>query len=261
MAKIGIIGGSGVYDIPGLTFVREVIHDTPFGKPSDSFKVYSLSGEEILFLPRHGSEHTFPPHKVNYRANIWGFRDLGVKRIVSIGAAGGINSSFNPGDIVLPDQIIDKTVSRVSSFYEEGRVVHVDFTEPYCDELRRSFMNASHALDIPVYARGTYVCTEGPRLESKAEIQYFSIIGADIVGMTGMPEACLARELELCYAGIVIVTNHAAGIGARKLSVTEVMETMKRSTGPVKRLLFHTLSHLPEERGCSCKEALRDSTP
>jgi len=260
MPTIGIIGGSGVYEIPGTGMIREVSLKTPFGNPSDRYRILVISGKEVAFLLRHGVGHLIPPHKINYRANIWGFKELDVKRILSIGAAGGINSDFQPGDIVILDQVIDMTRNRIATFYEKDRTVHIDFTEPYCPELRKAYLEAASALNMEVHEKGTYICSEGPRLESKAEIGFFSSIGADVVGMTGMPEACLARELELCYSAISVVTNYAAGIRKERLTVSEVMDTMNKASKKLNRLVSLAVSLIPEKRGCTCKDSLRDAT-
>ena len=260
MSKIGIIGGSGLYEIKGLVHKNRRKIKTPFGKPSDDYMIGEMAGVEIIFLPRHGKHHNIPPHMINYRANIWGFQKLGVERILSVNAVGCIKKGLTPGDIVIPDQIIDMTKSRRSTFYDgkEG-VVHIDFTEPYCPELRSILFRAGKVTRVPVKNGGTYVAVEGPRLESAAEIKSFHILGGDVVGMTGMPEASLAREMEICYSGICVVANYAAGINKNKLTVSEEMSAMKPATEKLKLLLKTTSSHLPAQRKCACGEALRDS--
>ncbi|MBF0566895.1 MAG: S-methyl-5'-thioadenosine phosphorylase [Nitrospirae bacterium] len=259
MYTIGIIGGSGVYDMPGIELVKNITLDTPYGAPSGAYSVIKISGREAVFLPRHGSGHSIAPHRVNYRANLWGFKELGVCRILSTGAVGGINRLFNAGDIAIADQLIDMTKGRESTFYNEGKVYHVDFTSPYCPQLRQAFIDGAKSLNFHVHTRGTYVCTEGPRLESAAEIRFYSIIGADMVGMTAMPEAQLARELEICYSTVAVITNPAAGIAADRLTVTEVMATMKESSERLNALIARTISVVTTERRCSCGEALKDA--
>jgi 5'-methylthioadenosine phosphorylase len=227
---IGLIGGSGLSGIEGVTPMGEVNPITPFGNPSSPYKIGMLGGVEVVFLARHGISHTIPPHKVNYRANIWGFRSLGVERIIAVSAVGGINRDMPPGAIVLLDQIIDMTCgARESTFYDGDRVVHIDFTGPYCPEMRGHFAAASEQTGTPLIDGGAYICVNGPRLETAREISFFSMIGADVVGMTAMPEAALARELGMCAAGLSVVTNYAAGISGGRLTVTEVVETMKGS--------------------------------
>ncbi|NWF75683.1 MAG: S-methyl-5'-thioadenosine phosphorylase [Nitrospirae bacterium] len=257
---IGIIGGSGLYEIEGITIneVREL--STPYGTPSDKYIIGQFSGKDIVFLPRHGSLHCIPPHKINYRANIQGFKDIGVKRLISIGAAGGISPGMSPGTIVVPDQIIDMTKGRESTFFEgQDGVIHIDLTEPYCNLMRSAILDAARNAKIEVKESATYICVEGPRLETKAEIKYFSLIGADIVGMTAMPEAVLSREAEICYAGISIVTNFAAGINEKRLTATEVVDMMKNRSQQIKDILKELLKIIPIERNCSCSEALREA--
>jgi 5'-methylthioadenosine phosphorylase len=257
MPKIGIIAGSGFYDIEGVRVKEHKEIKTPYGSPSDPYRVCEWSGIEFAFLSRHGSPHRLAPHKVNYRANIWGFRELGVERVLSVSAAGGINPELKPGDIVVTDQIIDMTHGRASTFYDGAEVVHIDFTMPYCPELRNSIFNAGRGTGVGLKDSGTYICVNGPRLETKAEIAFFAKTGGDVVGMTGMPEACLAREIEICFSGISVVTNYAAGISAAKLTAIEVVETMKVSMDKIRRLLMGTLENIPSERTCECKDALK----
>ncbi len=261
MAKLGIIGGSGLYGVPGFLHLKEECVSTPFGEPSGPYLIAGIAddaGTQVVFLPRHGTKHSIPPHKVNYRANIWGMRELGVERILGINAVGGIDPELPPGSIVLPDQALDFTQgARPSTFHDGPDVVHIDFTDPYCPEIRAALLKASQAEGIPVTSGATYVCTNGPRLESRAEIEFFRRAGAHIVGMTGMPEAALARELELCYAAVSVITNFAAGVSAaNKLTTTEVVETMAKSTASVMALLKKTFFLIPEQRGCPCKDAL-----
>lgn len=259
MPKIGVIGGSGLYEIEGLRVKGVQRAATPYGEPSDAYRVCELADKEFVFLSRHGSPHHIPPHRINYRANIWGFMEMGVERIMAVSAVGGIKTGLRPGDVVIPYQIIDMTHGRSNTFYDKEQVVHIDFTEPYCRELRASFMLAGKRAAIGLKESGVYVCTNGPRLETRAEIRAFAAAGADIVGMTSMPEACLARELEICYGGIAVVTNEAAGMSESKLTAKEVVETMKMSAEIVKRLLMETLSLIPEKRECECRDALKEA--
>jgi 5'-methylthioadenosine phosphorylase len=260
MSKIGIIGGSGLYEIKGLVHKSRKKIKTPFGKPSDEYLTGEIGDVKIIFLPRHGKHHDIPPHMINYRANIWGFKKLGIERILSISAVGCIKKGLKPGDIVILDQVIDMTKSRRSTFYDgkEG-VVHIDFTEPYCPELRQIMIMAGKRIKVPVKDGSTYVAVEGPRLESSAEIKSFSILGGDVVGMTGMPEASLARELEICYSGISVVANYAAGISKNRLTVSEVMLAMRSSTEKLKLLLKEVFATVPAKRKCTCGEALKEA--
>jgi len=259
MAVLGVIGGSGIYDIPGVEISDSVKLTTPYGEPSEVFRIGNFEGSEVAFLPRHGTMHHIQPHKINYRANIWGFRELGVRRILSIGASGGINSAMAPGSIVAPDQIIDMTSGRHSTFFDEDEVVHIDFTEPFCPDLREHIFLAAEQSGIRIISQGTYICVNGPRLETASEIRAFSVLGADVVGMTGMPEAVLARELEICFAGISVITNFAAGISGEKLTATEVVECMKAATGKIKALLKAFLTRDFSVVSCSCGQALKDA--
>jgi 5'-methylthioadenosine phosphorylase len=259
MPILGVIGGSGMPDIPGLTITDSVKIDTPFGEPSDIYKVGTLSGKEVAFLPRHGSLHHIQPHQINYRANIWGFRELGVRTIISIGASGGISDWTEPGMLTVPDQIIDMTSGRLSTFYDKGEVVHVDFTEPFCPDLRNRIFAAAERSGVEVMKSGVYICVNGPRLETTAEIKTFSLWGADFVGMTAMPETSLARELEICFASISVITNFAAGIGKKKLTATEVVEAMRASREQLRPLLRELVTSDSPEPACSCRETLKEA--
>lgn len=259
MAKVGVIGGSGLYEIEGVKVKESRKITTPYGEPSDVFRLCELEKKEFVFISRHGTPHRIPPHRINYRANVWGLKKMGAERIFSVNAVGGIAAGLRPGDIVIPDQIIDMTHGRANTFYDADEVVHVDFTYPYCRDLRNAIMHAGYKAGTGLKGSGTYVCTNGPRLESSAEIRFFSRGGADIVGMTTMPEASLSRELEMCYAGIAVVTNYAPGVSGNKLTIAEVVETMKVSTETIKKLLKETLALMPEERQCECADALRDA--
>ncbi len=256
MPDIGVIAGSGVYDIPEFEIRDSVKLGTPYGEPSDLFRIGRFAGRDIVFLPRHGSLHRIPPHRINYRANIWGFRELGVQRVISVGATGGISARMKPGVIVVLDQIIDMTSGREATFYGENDVVHVDFTEPFCPDLRRNLIEAASGAPQDIENEGTYIAVNGPRLETAAEIRAYANLGADVVGMTGMPEAVLARELELCFAGIAVVTNAAAGMSAGRLTSTEVVDVMKQSTERIRSLLRAFLQRGMEPPGCACGNAL-----
>ncbi|HTZ19226.1 MAG TPA: S-methyl-5'-thioadenosine phosphorylase [Dissulfurispiraceae bacterium] len=256
---IGLIGGSGLYEIDGLSISKEVSLTTPYGPASSTYKIGSLEGVEVVFLPRHGIPHSIPPHLVNYRANIWGFKSLGADRIIAVNATGGINHNMSPGTLVLQNQIIDNTSGRINTFYDAGQVVHIDFTNPYCRQMRELCISAANNIELPLITTATYICVNGPRLETSAEIRLFSQAGADIVGMTAMPEAALARELEICLLGISAVTNFAAGIVDRKLTTTEVVESMRHSNSLIKKLLKALLPIIPETRSCTCKDALKDA--
>ena len=257
---VGIIGGSGLYQIEGIGIRKKIEVKTPYGSPSDSYIIGELSDKTIVFLPRHGKKHAVPPHKINYRANIWGFKELGVERILSVGAVGGLTPRTKPGSIVIPDQIIDMTRARHATFFEgKSRVVHIDFTEPFCKGLRKALVAAASRTRTTVMKKGTYIVVNGPRLETAAEIRVFARQGADVVGMTAMPEAVLAREAEICFACIAVVTNAAAGITEGRLSAKEVIETMKASTDKIRALLRAFFSLGVGTSACSCGTALQDA--
>lgn len=260
MSGVGIIAGSGLYEMPGLAITNEQDISTPYGAPSAPYVIGTIDDIRVVFLQRHGAGHDIAPHAINYRANLWGFRELGIERIISINAAGAISSALSPGDLVVLDQVIDFTQgARTATYAEQGNVVHVDFTEPYCPEMRAALIRAAATSDIPLTRSGTYVCVNGPRLESRAEIQHFRQIGADLVGMTGMPEAALARELAICFSALSVTTNYAAGLTGQKLTTTEVVEMMHKTNGTLMTLLGAALSLIPSRRTCACKDALEGS--
>jgi 5'-methylthioadenosine phosphorylase len=210
---IGIIGGSGLTRLSNLQITRREVVRTPYGEPSGALTFGSLNGHEIVFIARHGYGHTIPPHAVNYRANVWAMHAQGVSGLVSVASVGGIRSDFVPGALAVPDQIIDYTYGRQHSFFDssEQPVTHIDFTRPYCQKLRQAMIEAAADEGIPIIAEGVYAASQGPRLETAAEINRMERDGADMVGMTGMPEAALAREMDVCYASIAVVANWAAG--------------------------------------------------
>ena len=256
--EFAIIGGTGVYDPAILTNTREVKVETPYGEVRPTVGEYN--GVEVVFLPRHGAGHTVPPHRINYRANIWGLRRLGVKRILATTAVGSLNPEMRPGEMVLIDQFLDFTKGRPSTFFEGGPagVIHVDYTEPYCPEIRGVALEAAAELGYKAHDHGVYDCTEGPRFETPAEIQMFAKLGGDLVGMTNVPEVVLAREAGICYATISMVTNYAAGIAEGVLTHEEVVALMAENNERLKQLLMRVLIAMPSERKCRCREAVPD---
>jgi 5'-methylthioadenosine phosphorylase len=250
--RMAIIGGTGVYDPRILSNIREEAVTTPYGDAA--LRVGTYEGEEVAFLPRHGAKHSVPPHLINYRANIAALKQFGVERVIATTAVGSTNRTMKPGDFVLVDQFLDYTKNRVSTFFEGGEqgVVHTDFTHPYCPECRAVLKAAAKGLDVTVHDGGTYVCTEGPRFETPAEIRMFATLGGDLVGMTNVPEVVLAREAGLCYATVSMVTNFGAGISPNALTHSEVLEVMAANAENLKRLVMGTLPNLPRERGCTC---------
>jgi len=238
---LAIIGGSGLTQLSSLDVTARKAVRTPYGEPSGALTFGTLRGRAAMFLARHGYGHTIPPHEVNYRANIWALRDEGATEIVSVASVGGIRPDLGPGTLVVPHQIIDYTWGRRSTFFEGGDVpvTHIDFTAPYAERLRQKLLAAAHACGEKVADGAVYAATQGPRLESAAEIDRLERDGAEIVGMTGMPEAALARELDLCYAAIAVVANHAAGRGASSAGVRmeDINATVQSALGKVRRIL------------------------
>lgn len=260
MPKYAIIGGSGVYDPDILNNLSNKVVNTPYG--SINVNIGSQNGNEIAFLPRHGESHSVPPHQINFRANIWGLKELGVERILTTSASGSMNKKMEPGDFVLLDQFLDFTANRKKTFYDgeesphnKDYVAHVDFTEPYCNETGKAVLETADEKGYTIHDGGTYVCADGPRFETKAEIQMFNQLGGDLVGMTQVPEVILARELEMCYAGIGIVTNSAAGI-QDNITHEEVVDVMDKIIPKVKELLVDSVDKVPVERDCRCADAL-----
>lgn len=251
--KIAIIGGSGVYDPRILENTREERVETPYGVAA--LKVGTYQGEEVGFMPRHGEKHSVPPHKVNYRANIWALKELGVERVMATAAVGSVNPAMKPGDFVIVDDFLDFTKTRVYTFFDgdEMGVVHTDFTEPYCQEVRGVLLRAARELRIPVHDGGVYVCMEGPRYETPAEIRMVQRLGGDLVGMTNAPEVVLAKELGLCYGLVAMVTNLAAGISPVPLAHQEVLAVMDANAEKIKSLAMRTIEVMPRERRCCCR--------
>jgi 5'-methylthioadenosine phosphorylase len=257
-AEIGIFGGTGIYDSGLLKEAKEITVETPFGKTSDSITVGVFKGKKIAFMPRHGKKHTIPPHLINYRANIWAFKELGVKRIIAPSAVGSLKEELAPGQFVLPSQFLDFTKSRKLSFSEEGRVIHISVADPFCPELQAAILAAAKAQSIPVHKDCTYVCIEGPRFSTKAESRFFRSTGADIIGMTLVPECQLAREAQICYASISTVTDY--DVWAEKpVTAKEVMETLSKNVENTKKLLTAIPDEVPQVRNCSCAKALEEA--
>jgi 5'-deoxy-5'-methylthioadenosine phosphorylase len=228
---LAIIGGSGLDRMPGLALRQEIHCDTPFGAPSGPVLLGDRAGQSLLFLPRHGPDHRIPPHKINYRANIWALRQQGAEQIVALAAVGGINPAMPPGSLVIPDQLIDYSYGREPSFFdgEYQPADHIEFAEPYCQSLRQQLIRAAANRQLGLIQGGCYAVTQGPRLETAAEIRRLARDGADLVGMTGMPEAGLARELGICYACCALVANWAAGVGDEPISMAEIQRQLNHS--------------------------------
>lgn len=257
MSSIAIIGGTGVYDPSILKNVREDKVATPYGEVG--YKAGEYAGKQVAFIPRHGSKHSIPPHLINYRANIWAMKKIGISHIIATTAVGSLNLAMKPGDFVIVDQFLDFTKNRINTFYEGGErgVVHLDVTEPYCPELRKMIKNAADELNIHAHDHGVYVCTEGPRFETPAEIKMFGKLGGDLVGMTNVPEVVLAHEAEICYSTVSMVTNFAAGISPQALTHSEVLETMADNSDKIKQLMMRSIEKIDlNARNCDCPHAL-----
>lgn len=246
MAKIALIGGTGLTSLDGLEITGREIIQTPYGEPSGPLVKGKLCDTEVFFLPRHGAGHTIPPHKINYLANIWALKQSGAEQIIAVNAVGGIRNDMQPGKLVIPDQIIDYTLSRTNTYFEESltQVVHIDFTHPFCEDLRSSIRTAADSINLDIIDGGTYAATEGPRLETAAEINRLEKDGCHLVGMTCMPEAALAREQELCYASIAVVANMAAGRSEEELTMDMIEQNLVKGMDRVKDLLEAVLPSL-----------------
>jgi len=257
-AEIGIIGGSGIYDPSLLRNVEEIKIYTPYGSPSDLVYLGDMNGKNIAFLPRHGRRHQLPPHKINYRANIWALKELGVERVISVSAVGSLREDFKPGDFVCLDQFIDLTRNRNYTFYDGPQVAHVSMADPFCPELRKLCMELSKELGIKVHEKGTYVCIEGPRFSTRAESKLWRNMGADVIGMTLVPEVNLAREARMCYLGIAMITDY--DVWAEKpVTAHEVEKVMSENIEKVKKLLYQLVPKVPKERKCYCAKYLDEA--
>jgi 5'-methylthioadenosine phosphorylase len=256
-AKFAIIGGTGFEKL--FKDAEEVRVRTPYGTAPPLY-ITEVGDRKVAFLPRHGPKHSAPPHKINYRANIYALHKLGAERVIAVNAVGAINRNFKPSDIVVPHDFIDFTKLRPTTFYDKAPVTHIDVSNPYCPEIRKLLIETSRKTEMRVWDAAVLVCTEGPRFETPAEIEMFRRLGCDIVGMTGVPEVVLARELEICYAALCFVSNMAAGIQER-LTPSEVSEVSKRIVPKMEQILIETIRSLPLERGrnCPCMRALENA--
>jgi 5'-methylthioadenosine phosphorylase len=251
-AEIGVIGGSGLYAL--LEDAEEVEVSTPYGPPSDAVTVARVGDRRVAFLPRHGRDHRFPPHRIPYRANLWALRALGVRQIVAPCAVGGLRPELGPGTFVVPDQLIDRTSGRVQTFYDEG-AVHVSFADPYCPAGRAVLLAA--ARELGAVDGGAMVVVEGPRFSTRAESRWFTSIGGAVVNMTGHPEAVLARELALCYTAIALVTDLDAGVeGEHGVTQEEVFAVFGKNTARLRDVLLKAVTELPADRTCPCPASL-----
>jgi 5'-methylthioadenosine phosphorylase len=256
-ATVGVIGGSGLYDIEGLTATRSIRVRTPFGAPSDAITVGTFRGIPVAFLSRHGRGHLLNPSGINYRANIFALKSLGVSHVISISAVGSMKESIQPGDVVVPDQFIDLTRRRASTFFEDGIVAHVAFGEPVCAELGESLFASAERVGAKVHRNGTYLCMEGPQFSTKAESRLYRQWSVDVIGMTNMPEAKLAREAELCYATVALVTDYDCWHETEEaVTVEAVLSTLHRNVALAKQILGAVMPSFAHPIECTCHRAL-----
>ena len=260
MPKIGIIGGSGLYDMEGIDNKKWVVLDTPFGHPSDEFLLATFKGKEIVFLPRHGRGHRISPSSINYRANIFGMKSSGVTAIISVTACGSLKNEIKPLDFVIPDQFLDRTQARRHTFFDEGLVVHINFAHPICEELARLVYEAAKKVGVNVHLGGIYLNMEGPQFSTKAESNLYRSLGMDVIGMTNMTEARLAREAELCYVTLAAVTDYDCWHESEApVTVDMILDNLKKNVENSKRILREVIPSLSDKRDCSCQEALKYS--
>ncbi len=260
-AQIGIFGGSGFYDL--LDKAKEIEVETKYGKPSAKIRLGEIAGQKVAFLPRHGDKHTIAPHKINFKANIEVFKMLGIERIISPCAAGSLQPEVKPGDFVVLDQFVDRTWGRDDSFYHEEQVVHIGGADPYCSEMAPIAVKACQDLDIKVHGSGTVVVVNGPRFSTRAESRWYSAQGWQVINMTQYPEVILAREKEICFCGIALITDFDTGLEGMQdifpVTIDEVIKVFKDNNHKIKNVIFEIIKNLPEKRNCKCNEALKNA--
>ncbi len=261
MARIGIISGSGLYDIEGIKDIEKIQLDTPFGRASSEFILGNLEGKEVVFLPRHGRGHAILPSELNYRANIYGMKKLGVERIISVSAVGSLKEEIKPRDFVLADQFVDRTnQARKTTFFGQGIVAHIGFAEPVCPVLAKTLYEAAKELGINIHSRGTYLNMEGPAFSTRAESFLYKSWGMDVIGMTNMPEARLSREAEICYVTLAMVTDYDCWHAEEEtVSADLIIQNMKKNIQNAKRLIKLAITKVPKARDCLCSRALKDA--
>ncbi len=257
-ARIGIIGGSGLYSMPGFTAQEEVALETPFGSPSDRYIVGTLGGKQVAFLARHGRGHTVSPSELNFRANIFGMKLLGVERILSLSAVGSLKEEHRPLDFVIPDQFFDRTRGRIATFFGEGLVAHISFADPVCPELAVLAESAGMAVGVKAKFGGTYLCMEGPAFSTRAESNVYRSWNMDVIGMTNLQEAKLAREAEICYVTIAMVTDYDCWHAEHDaVTVTDIIANLNQNAENACKLVLEAVTRMPESRACKCASALR----
>ncbi len=255
-AKIGIVGGSGFYNMDSITVLGEEEIETPFGDPSNVYTVGELHNRKVAFLARHGEGHTIPPHEINFRANIYGFKKLGVEWLIAPGAVGSLKENIHPLDFVITDQFYDRTKKRIDTFFNTGIAAHIPFGDPVCPSLKElAYKTASKKLDIDIHSGGTYVCIEGPQFSTRAESEIYRQLDCEIVGMTALQEAKLAREAEICYLNIALVTDYDCWY-EEEVSVDQILENMSKNTENAKTLISELVKRLDGDRECMCESAL-----
>ena len=256
-AEIGIIGGSGLYSMPGFTAHEEAVIETPWGSPSDNYVVGTLGGKQVAFLARHGQGHRISPSELNFRANIWGMKTLGVERILSLSAVGSLKEEHRPLDFVLPDQFFDRTKARPSTYFGDGLVAHISFADPVCPQLVGVMEEACKAAGVNVKRGGTYLCMEGPAFSTKAESNVYRSWGMDVIGMTNLQEAKLAREAEICYVTIAMVTDYDCWHPHHDaVTVNEIIAVLVKNAENACRVVAEAVTRIPAERACKCGRAL-----
>ncbi len=256
-AEIGIIGGSGLYQMPGLTEIHELKQETPFGEPSDAYILGTLAGRKVAFLARHARGHRILPSELNFRANIYGFKQLGVERIVSVSAVGSLKDEHRPMDFVIPDQFFDRTRHRVDTFFGDGIVAHIGFGDPICPELSKTVVTSAKTAGVSAKPGGTYVCMEGPQFSTKAESNVYRSWGMDVIGMTNLQEAKLAREAEICYVTIAMVTDYDCWHPHHdSVTVEQIISVLNKNAENAANVVRETVSAMPAKRSCKCGSAL-----
>src|SRR5271165_3184320 len=260
VAELGIIGGSGLYSMSGLTNTREIRVKTPFGDPSDAFVVGTLEGKRVAFLARHGRGHRFLPSELNFRANIYAMKLLGVERIISVSAVGSLQEELRPGEFLVPDQFFDSTKGRVSTFFGNGLVAHVTFDKPTCGQLSTVLADACVSSGVAVHRKGTYICMEGPQFSTLAEAQFHRAMKFDVIGMTNATEAKLAREAELCYATIAMITDYDCWHPEHEsVTASQIIATLNQNATNAQNVVREAIRTMPAERKCKCGSALAHS--
>jgi 5'-methylthioadenosine phosphorylase len=258
-AEIGIVGGSGFYDL--ASGLEEVKIETPYGPPSDKIGLGKIAGRSVAFLPRHGKEHTIPPHKINYQANIWALKSLGVKRIITSHAVGSLQKEIAPGDFVVLDQFVDRTKNRLDTFYDGPIATHVSTAFPYCPQLRHLAIKTAKELSVRIHEKGTVVVIEGPRFSSAAESAWFTRMGWQVVNMTEYPEIALAHEQEICYVALAMATDYDAGLTAggdvKPASTQEIIKVFKKNINSAKKIILAMIKNWPPSTSCRCQKALK----